>query len=129
MRDRWSGNNYRAARALRQQMTHSEALVWARVRRHGFHGLKFYRQRPYGRFVLDFYCPTLRLAVEIDGASHCSPDARAADVERQHALEAEGIRFVRIAASAVERDVDAALERALSGYLPPPPATADPQRP
>jgi adenine-specific DNA-methyltransferase len=62
-----------------------------------------------GRFVLDFYCPELRLAVEVDGEIH--ETLQAADAERQTILESMGIRFVRLPASLVEDDLPEALDR------------------
>jgi len=61
------------------------------------------------RFVLDFYCPEKRLAVEIDGGIHQAQGA--ADEERQTALESMGIRFIRLPARLVEEDISVALER------------------
>ena len=61
------------------------------------------------RFVLDFYCPERRLAVEIDGEIHQAQ--RAADEERQKALESMGIRFIRLPARFVEENISVALER------------------
>jgi len=61
------------------------------------------------RFVLDFYCPERRLAVEIDGEIHNAQQA--ADTERQKVLESMGIRFIRLPARLVEADISVALER------------------
>ncbi len=47
-------------------------------------------------FVIDFYCPELKLAVEIDGASHNEPDQQKKDISRQKYLESFNIKFVRI---------------------------------
>jgi very-short-patch-repair endonuclease len=61
------------------------------------------------RFVLDFYCPEKRLAVEIDGEVHQAQGA--ADEERQKALESMGIRFIRLPARLAEENILVALER------------------
>jgi len=61
------------------------------------------------RFVLDFYCPEKRLAVEIDGEIHQAQDA--ADEERQMVLESMGIRIIRLPARLVEENISVALER------------------
>ena len=103
-------HNIPAARVLRTTMTPSEAMLWEKLRDRRFLGLKFRRQHAVGRFVLDFYCDEVRLAVEVDGGIHDTPAQRAADVERQSAIEERGIRFVRVAAWLVETDVEAALE-------------------
>ena len=56
------------ARRLRRDSTPSEARVWEVVRRKQVRGLRFLRQHDMGHFVLDFYCASLRLALEIDGS-------------------------------------------------------------
>ena len=61
------------------------------------------------RFVLDFYCPEKRLAVEIDGEIHQAQDA--ADEERQKVLESMGIQFIRLPARLVEENISVGLER------------------
>ncbi len=98
-----------AARQLRVQSTRSEKLLWNALRGRRIAGLKFRRQHPLGRFVLDFYCPDLRLAVEIDGDIHSTQ--KAADEERQRILESMGIRFVRLPTKLVEDDLLVALRK------------------
>jgi len=96
-----------AAREMRKQPTHSEDILWSALRNRALAGRKFRRQHPVGRFVLDFYCYEERLAVEIDGSVHQGTSA--ADRERQLILESMGIRFLRLPAILVERDLPAAL--------------------
>ena len=104
-------HNIPAARELRRPQTPTEALLWEALRDRHLDGLKFRRQHAIGRFVLDFYCHELRLAVEVDGAVHLVPENRASDAARQAELEATGVRFVRIPANLVETDLTRALER------------------
>ncbi len=59
-------------------------------------GYKFKRQYSVDHFVVDFYCPELKLAVEVDGASHNDPERQNNDISRQKYLEAFNIKFVRI---------------------------------
>ncbi|HEY1956218.1 MAG TPA: DUF559 domain-containing protein [Polyangiaceae bacterium] len=93
------------ARAMRKRPTRSEALLWAQLRGNKL-GAHFRRQHPLGAYVVDFYCATRRLVVEVDGAVHDSPEARARDAARQAELERfHGVRFVRLRAALVERDV------------------------
>ena len=99
----------RAARDLRRSQTRSEALLWDRLRARRLDGLKFRRQHPLGPFVLDFYCESARLAVEVDGAVHDSATARAHDRERATLIEAADIRVVRVRAERVELDIEAVL--------------------
>ena len=71
--------------------------------------MKFRRQHPIGRFVVDLYCPDFRLVVEVDGGVH---DQRIEyDAIRTGALEAEGYRVMRITNEEVLRDVEGVLSR------------------
>jgi very-short-patch-repair endonuclease len=103
-------SNFDAARRLRRESTQTETLLWEQLRHRRLEGLKFRRQHPVGRFVLDFYCAEARLAVEIDGPIHSVPMRQAADLERQNLLEERGITFLRIPAYAVETRLDEVLE-------------------
>ena len=104
-------HNIPAARDLRRPQTPTEALLWGALRDRRLDGLKFRRQHAVGRFVLDFYCHELRLAVEVDGGIHVAPENRASDAARQAELEATGIRFVRIRANLVETNLTRAVEQ------------------
>lgn len=92
-----------AARDFRRQPTHSENLLWQRIRG-GKLGVRFRRQQPIGPFVVDFFCPAADLIVEIDGPIHRNTVDR--DAECQALLEACGYRVVRILADAVESNLD-----------------------
>jgi very-short-patch-repair endonuclease len=73
-----------------------ERLLWDHLRNRKLDGVKFRRQHPIDSFVLDFYAPELRLAVELDGDVHDIPARQAADTRRQKHLETMGISFVRV---------------------------------
>ena len=94
-------------RLLRKLPTRSECLLWEGLRGRRLDGRKFRRQHPVGRFVLDFYCPAEKLAIEVDGSTHDS--SVKADEERQEILESLGIAFIRLPAELVETDLPAAL--------------------
>ena len=64
-----SNHAYKTARRLRRNMSLPEVLLWQILRRQPGH-IKFRRQHPIGRYVLDFYVLELRLAIEIDGLAH-----------------------------------------------------------
>jgi very-short-patch-repair endonuclease len=82
-------------RALRRDMTVAERALWQLIRSEQL-GVKFRRQQSVGRFVLDFYCPALSLAIEVDGSSHNEEGAALNDELRQCTIEATGIHFVRV---------------------------------
>lgn len=82
-------------RVLRRNSPKAESLLWARLRRKQILGLRFRRQFSVGPYSIDFYCPALKLAIEIDGDSHFSKNAMVCDQDRQEYIEAFGIRFLR----------------------------------
>ncbi len=92
--------NNRKQKPIRQQLRNqaplAERLLWKHLRGEQM-GVKFRRQVSVGRYVVDFYCPTLKLAIEVDGASHAGDDARDYDELRQTEIEALGVSFVRVA--------------------------------
>ncbi len=83
----------RLARELRNRGTLSEVLLWNELKRNQMMGYDFHRQKPIGEYIVDFYCPKLSLAIEIDGESHFFK--READSRRPQRLEHLGIRFLR----------------------------------
>ena len=76
-------------------MTDAEIALWAKLRRKQLHGLQFYRQKPLGNFIVDFYCPAAQLVVEIDGGQHYEEDGRIRDGLRDGYLETLGLRVLR----------------------------------
>ncbi|MEX0782115.1 MAG: endonuclease domain-containing protein [Dehalococcoidia bacterium] len=105
------GNNVRAARRLRRELTATEATLWEALRDKRLNGLKFRRQHPVGRFVIDFYCADVGVAVEVDGDVHLSPVQRVADADRQRTLEDHGIQFLRFTNDAVQHRLNAVLSQ------------------
>ena len=96
------------AREMRKAPTPSEAILWNALRDRRFRGIKFRRQHVAHPYILDFFAPVLKVAVEVDGGYHV--DRVAADAARDLDLAAHyGVRVVRIDAGLVERDLPAAL--------------------
>ncbi len=85
----------RIRRDLRRRTTPAERTLWQMLKRRQLDGLKFRRQYSVGRYVVDFFCPEARLAVELDGAVHDDPLRSESDREREVFLRAEGIRVLR----------------------------------
>jgi len=94
-------------RRLRSHGTPAEAALWLLLQHRRLDGRRFRRQHSVGRYVLDFYCPTERLAVELDGAVHDAPERRAYDAERERHLAGLGIRAVRFENRLVFEEPDA----------------------
>jgi very-short-patch-repair endonuclease len=81
------------AREMRNQPTETEELLWKHLRRGQLNGLHFRRQRPIGNFIVDFYCESLKLTVEVDGEVH--NDTREYDEYRTTNLNARGVSVMR----------------------------------
>ena len=96
------------ARPLRKNSTLSEVLLWQRLKGKQMNGYAFYRQRPIDRYIVDFFCPELMLAIEIDGSSHLFRGE--ADLERQERLESLGVRFMRFGDLEIKRNLNEVLD-------------------
>ena len=85
----------RRARTLRAGMTPWERKLWYIFLKD--HPIHIYRQRVIGNYIVDFYCDAAKVAIELDGSGHYSPDQSAYDAERDAFLKSQGIEVVRIA--------------------------------
>ncbi|HEY4508174.1 MAG TPA: DUF559 domain-containing protein [Candidatus Paceibacterota bacterium] len=103
MRVQYNHNLKDFSRQLRNNSTIGEVLLWKEIKAKKL-GYQFMRQKPIGRFIVDFYCSPLKLAIEIDGSSHDAEIEE--DVERQKEIEKLHIHLLRF----TERDVRSSLE-------------------
>jgi very-short-patch-repair endonuclease len=83
------------ARSLRGNQTEAEQKLWYRLRRKQINGWQFYRQKPMGPYIVDFYCPAAALVVELDGGQHFEPEHLEADRKRDAYLAGLGLRVMR----------------------------------
>jgi very-short-patch-repair endonuclease len=81
-------------RQLRKNSTETEKILWEFLRKRRM-GIKFTRQFSIGPFVVDFYCPTKRLIIEIDGSQHYESEAILYDKKRTEYFESLGLRVLR----------------------------------
>ena len=95
---------YKQARRLRRELSLPEKLLWVRLRASE---TRFRRQHPLGPYVLDFYCPAARLAIEVDGAAHDFGDRPGRDDRRTEWLGQQGVQVLRVPAKDVLADPDA----------------------
>ena len=93
-------------RYLRKNMPKSEVILWSKLKNRQMHGERFLRQYGVDQYVLDFYCPRLKLAIEIDGDSHFMPGAEEQDKARQEYIESFGIQFLRFTNEDVYKNID-----------------------
>jgi very-short-patch-repair endonuclease len=84
------------ARSFRRQPTPTEATAWRLLRGRRLLGLKFRRQQVIAGFIVDFYCASRRLVLELDGALHDHPDQAEHDARRTRALQKRAIHVLRL---------------------------------
>lgn len=98
------------ARTLRAHLTDSEQLLWSRLRRKQLLGVQFYRQKPLGHYIVDFYAPSIRLVIEVDGSQHFAVEQAAYDKQRTAYLESQGLRVLRFTNHEVLQETEAVVE-------------------
>jgi len=110
------------ARSLRAKLTDAEQHLWARLRRKQILGVQFYRQKPIGDYIADFYGPAVRLVVEVDGSQHFDPQQVEHDRRRTAYLKRQGLRVLRFTDRQVLLELDSVAEeifRAVEDRNPP----------
>jgi very-short-patch-repair endonuclease len=99
----------RRARNQRRKMSLPEVLLWQQLRKEP-DGVQFRRQHPAGPYVLDFFCATANVAVEIDGEAHNLGDRPERDLRRDSWLNDQGVRVLHIPAVEVLKNLDGVLQ-------------------
>tara|TARA_R110000772_G_scaffold60328_14_gene136215 strand:- start:7121 stop:7477 length:357 start_codon:yes stop_codon:yes gene_type:complete len=100
------------ARQLRKTMSKPEIMLWQQLRKKPL-GIKFRRQHPIGSYIVDFYCPSAKLAIEVDGMAHDMGDRPEHDERREWDLFGIGVEVIRIAAQDVLHDPTDVADRIL----------------
>jgi len=98
------------ARSLRREMTVAEEMLWRSLRGRRSGALKFRRQVPIGKYVVDFLCVERRFIVELDGPPHDRPERREHDAARDAYLRDRGYRILRLPNDIVIGGGDIALD-------------------
>lgn len=109
-----------AARHLRYNLTPAEAQLWSALQRRQLGGLKFRCQHPVGQFIVDFYCPSCKLVVEVDGGIHIQQTTY--DAARTEQLQAFGYTVLRFSNEEVASNLPIVLLRIMQtakSLLPP----------
>ena len=83
------------ARQLRSNQTDAELLLWSKIRRKQIAEVQFYRQRPILNYIVDFYCPNVKLVIECDGSQHYTEQGKEKDAIREDYLAELGILVLR----------------------------------
>ena len=97
------------AKALRRNQTDAEQRLWYHLRAHRFMGLKFKRQKPIGRYIVDFVCMEKQLIIELDGGQHSEQVAY--DQQRDTWLHGQGYTVLRFWNNEVMQQLEGVLEQ------------------
>lgn len=95
---------------LRRESTEAEEILWDHLRDRQLRGVKFRRQYSVGKFILDFYSPQNKLAIEVDGRIHLDKEVRENDEIREEYIKRFGIRILRLTNELVKNDIATALK-------------------
>ena len=98
------------ARRLRKNMTNSEQVLWSRLRGKQLLGVQFYRQKPIGDYIVDFFAPKTKLVIEVDGSQHREGVHANKDKRRDTYLASLGLRVLRFNSRQVLQETDAVVE-------------------
>lgn len=104
---------------LRNNLTSAEATLWRELQRKQLDGRKFRRQHSVGSYILDFYCPSEKLCVELDGAGHFTEEGVAYDKERTEYLNSLNIRVIRFENVDVFEKMEKVLSEIKNNFRPP----------
>jgi len=114
---KYNPNLKHIARSLRTEMTHSEQMLWSRLRKKQLQSTQFYRQKPIGDYVVDFYAPKTKLVVEVDGPQHLGLEHRQNDGERDAYLTNSGLQVLRFGDMQVLQEIDAVVDAILQALV------------
>lgn len=98
------------ARQLRRNSTESERALWSRLRTKQLLGVQFYRQKPIGKYIVDFFAPRARVVVEVDGSQHMGGAHAQQDRRRDGYLASLGLKVLRFNSREVLQDSDVVVE-------------------
>jgi very-short-patch-repair endonuclease len=96
---------------LRKDMTAAERLLWSKIRMKQVKGRWFYRQKPVGEYIADFYCPAAKLVVEVDGGQHFTDETMEYDRVRSEHMAGLGLRVLRFTNTEVLENMKGVLEK------------------
>ncbi|MBF0492893.1 MAG: endonuclease domain-containing protein [Deltaproteobacteria bacterium] len=97
-------------RTLRKDQTKAETILWHHLRHRQLNGIRFKRQYSVEFFIIDFYAPSLRLGIELDGGHHDNPEIRAQDQFRTTVLNNIDIQILRFWNSEIYENLKGVLE-------------------
>jgi len=99
------------ARRLRKNMTEAEVRLWNYLRMKQIKGFQFFRQRPIGNYIVDFYAPEAKLVIEVDGGQHYNKEGLGYDEVRDAFIESQGLKVIRFSNLDVLRNTEGVVKR------------------
>jgi very-short-patch-repair endonuclease len=125
---KYSAQLKKYARELRKNQTDSEMTLWSSLRGKQILGVQFYRQKPIGQYIVDFFAPTAKLIIEVDGSQHIDGGNLNSDRNRDEYLTGLGLKVLRFNSREVLKEREAVLEiiyqtinERLNSEIPPTP--------
>ena len=97
------------AKQLRQNQTPQEQKLWNIIRNHKFNNLKFKRQQPIWKYIVDFLCKDIKLIIEIDGGQHNTPENILTDAQRTQFLQSKGYKVIRFWNNEIDKNLEGCL--------------------
>ena len=99
------------ARKLRKNMTDAEVTLWLHLRKKQINGLQFFRQRPIGNYIVDFYAPDKKLIIEVDGGQHYEDEGLLNDKIRDEFFLSQGLNVIRFSNLDVLQNIEGVVEK------------------
>ena len=97
-------------RTLRHNLTPAEAALWVNLKRNNIYNLRWRRQFSVGKYILDFYCPAAKLAIELDGSAHYTMEGDRYDNDRGIFISNKGIKILRYENCEIWNSLDKVIE-------------------
>ena len=101
---------FKLAKELRKLETEAEKQLWSKLNKNQIIGLQFRRQHPINRFIADFYCPKIKLIIEVDGSTHELPEYQSHDIGRSEILNDFGMTVIRFTNEQIIEQTDSTVE-------------------
>ena len=96
---------------LRNKLTFYEIILWSKLKNRQINNRKFRRQHGIGNYIVDFFCPELKLVIEVDGANHSFDEkSEQYDTERKKYIESQGIKVIRFGNNEIKDNLIGVLE-------------------
>jgi very-short-patch-repair endonuclease len=100
---------FKLARELRKNETVAEKILWTKLNKNQILGLQFRRQHPINMFIADFFCPKIKLVIEVDGNIHEIPETKDNDNGRSDIFNDHGLTVIRFTNEQILHEIDSTI--------------------